>query len=597
MWSRVLSLGLPGTVLLVGLVPACGETNETPRVAVVTNLAVPNGVLDHASKLTLTVLEGNVTCDDTLGRVALPGGPEAAKEIARRDLSAAGCVAPAHFCGDLTIEKSETPRVFSAMALGADDATVASGCATATVNQDALPIAIKMFRFLEPATCGDLVIQPTEQCEPGNTPICEADCTTKELLLSVGSALGGTLTGRSVDKTDPFLLWPQQSGTQGRFFAFYTDRAVTGTNNVEIALRALNADLTPITAGAPPALAAGSIYLSNDPKRFPALPAPRQQSAAQAAFLEGKYYVVFQDDTGTLSGLDIHLRSMDATLFADQGADSPLSINGPSGAGEPGIQSAPAIAAGPNARLFIAWEDAGAGKIVGRTLSPPTAVGAPPCGQPSSTCTLGNQNDISIANGSKGVSVAATSTGWVTVWQSGTDVKLRLVNEDGTPQGMEASVNESGSVTERPRVSSLPDGRFAVTWSSGGDIFVQRYDVSGAKIPGDQARPINDVVMAGEQTTPSIAGTSAAGGSYAVVWLDAASNNVQGRMLGGSAGFLFNSVNGQSTEFQASRSSMRVRANPVVVAGGAGPFVAIAWEDQSDPGAGIVVRRFPLPTE
>ena len=68
-------------------------------------------------------------------------------------------------------------------------------------------------------------------------------------------------------------------------------------------------------------------------------------------------------------------------------------------------------------------------------------------------------------------------------------------------------------------------------------------------------------------------------------------------MLGGSAGFLFNSVNGQSTEFQASRSSGRERANPVVTAGGSGPFVAIGWEDKTAPGAGIVARRFPLPSD
>ena len=119
------------------------------------------------------------------------------------------------------------------------------------------------------------------------------------------------------------------------------------------------------------------------------------------------------------------------------------------------------------------------------------------------------------------MSVAATTTGWVAVWQSGTGIKLRVVNEDGTPQGSEQTVNEGGTVTERPRVASLPDGRFAVTWSAGGDVFVQRYDAKGAKVAGDQASPVNDVVKDGEQITPSIASTSAAGGSYVVAWLDA----------------------------------------------------------------------------
>jgi hypothetical protein len=363
---------------------------------------------------------------------------------------------------------------------------------------------------------------------------------------------------------------------------------VSGANNVEVALRAMTDELSPIAAQESPALAAGSIYLPNGP--LPSAPAPRQQSAASAAFLKGKFYVAFQDDTGTSTGLDIHLRSMDTALVPDQGATTPLGINGgpagtggASGSGEAAIQSSPAVAAGPLDRLFVAWEDAAGGKIAGRTLTPPS--------------TLGNQIDLSAGTGNKGVSVAATTTGWVAVWQSGTGIKLRAINEDGVPQGSEQIVNEGGSVTERPRVASLADGRFAVAFSSSGDVFVQRYDAKGVKVAGDQASPVNDVVKAGDQVTPSIGATPAAAGSYVVAWIDATSGHVNARMLGGTSGFLFNNVNGQSTEFQASRTDGRARANPAVVAGGSGPFVAIAWEDQTAPGAGIVARRFPLPSE
>ena len=587
MFRRVLSLGLLGAVAA----SACAETNEAPRVAIQTNLALPKGVLDRVAKLSLTVLEGSVTCDAAAGQTTLPDGPTAAKEVAKRDLATTGCAAGVKFCGDITIEKSDALRVFSAVAKGSDDGTLAIGCAQAKVDQDALPVAIKMFRYLAPADCSDAILQPTEQCTPGGTAVCDKTCQTIELLLSQGSTQNGTQTGVAGDKTDPYLLWPAgpATGTQGRFFAFYTDKAVTGSGNVEVSLRAMTADLSPIGAGESPALAAGSIYLPNGPT-FPAPPAPFAQSAPSAAFLNGKYYVVFQDDTRTTqTGQDIHLRSMDGALVAEQGA-TPLGINGgpagtggTSGAGEAAIQGAPSIAAGPQGRLFIAWEDASQGKIAGRTLSPPS--------------TLGNQNDLSTGNGNKGVSVAATTTGWVAVWQSGTGIKLRVVNEDGTPQGSEQTVNEGGSATERPRVASLPDGRFAVTWSAGGDVFVQRYDTKGAKVAGDQASPVNDVVKDGDQVTPSIASTSAASGSYVVAWLDVGTSHVRGRMLGGSAGFLFNNVDGQSSEFQVSRIEGRTRANPSVASGGSGPFVAIGWEDKSATGAGIVARRFPLPTE
>jgi hypothetical protein len=582
MLRRVSTLGLVGAALI----GACAEATDAPRVAIDTDLVLPKGVLDRVTKLTLTVLEGNVTCDPTVGQTSLPAGPTGATEIAKRDLATTGCTSGAKFCGDVSIEKSDVVRVFSASAKGAGDVTLAIGCAQAKVDQDVLPVAIEMFRYLAPADCADSVLQPTEQCAPGGTAVCDDACLTKELLLSVGSTQTGTQTGGPGDKTDLFLVWPQQSGLQGRFFAFYTDSAVPGSNNVEVSLRAMTDALSPIPAVESPALSAGSIYLPNGP--LPSPPAARQQSAPSAAFLKGRFYVAFQDDTGTSNGLDIRLRSMDTALVPDQSATTPLGINGgpagtggTSGAGEAAIQSAPSIAAGPRDRLFVAWEDTAGGKISGRTLSPPS--------------TLGNQIDLSTGTGNTGVTVAATGTGWVAVWTSGTGIKLRAINEDGVPQGSEQVVNDSGTVTGRPRLASLPDGRFAVVWSSGGDIFAQRYDTKGAKVAGDQAVSVNE--KTGDEVTPAIGATSGAGGSYAVAWVDSKTGNVNARMLGGTAGFLFNNVNGQSTEFQASRSDGRQRANPAVTAGGSGPFVAIGWEDRTAPGAGIVVRRFPLPTE
>jgi hypothetical protein len=215
----------------------------------------------------------------------------------------------------------------------------------------------------------------------------------------------------------------------------------------------------------------------------------------------------------------------------------------------------------------------------------------------TSTLTLGNPNDLSTGTGNVGPQVASTGSGWVVVWTSRTGIKLRAINADGTPSGTELTVNESGAGAEGARVAALPDGRFAVVWSAGGDVFVQRYDAKGQPILGDQAQPVNDVVTAGEQTQPAIAATPAAGGSYVVAWLDAETGHVRARFLGGLSGFLFNNVDGQPTEFQASREGGRTRAHPAVAAGGSGPFVAIGWEDRSASGAGIVVRRFPLPSD
>jgi hypothetical protein len=72
---------------------------------------------------------------------------------------------------------------------------------------------------------------------------------------------------------------------------------------------------------------------------------------------------------------------------------------------------------------------------------------------------------------------------------------------------------------------------------------------------------------------------------------------VRARFLGGAGGFLFNNVTGQASEFQASRADGRTRDAPALAVGGAGPYVVIGWEDKTAGGAGIVARRFPLPSE
>ncbi len=569
----VLALGAP---IVHG---ACGGAGgDGVHVAIVPNLVAPRALLDRASTLSLRVVEGEATCDEATSLATVGTDPAKVRTVVERDLGTTSCASGVRFCGDLSLERATVPRVFVATAKEGVR-PVAVGCATAIVDQEQLALRIRMVRYLEPAVCGDGVVQPTEQCEPGGTLACDATCRSNELLLSVGASGNGTQTGDPNDKSEPFALWPEGSGQAGRFLVFYTDRAVAG-RDADIGVRVMGDDLTPLTT--PPALAAGSIFLPNGPT-FPPPPSSRNQSRPAAASSGGKYFVAFEDDnTPAANGLDIRLRSMDASLVADQAA-LPIGINGASGAGEPNVQASPALAAGPKGRLFVAWEDQGQGKIVGRTLTPPA--------------TLGNQNDLSIGTGNGAVSLASTPTGWVAVWQSGTGIKLRVVNEDGTPQGGDQSVSEGAAAAERPRVASLGDGRFAVAFSAGGDVFVQRFDAKGGKIAGDQAAPVNDLVKEGVQSSVAITSTPAAGGSYVVAWHDAASGHVRARMLGGTSGFLFNPVDGQASEFQASRTDGRTRATPSVASGGSGPFVVITWEDKSAGGAGIVARRFPLPAE
>ena len=556
---------------------ACGGSEDAPHVRVDTSLIFPRAVLDHVTALSISVFEGGVTCDPSTGTSSGSG----TELVSKQALATVGCAGGAKFCGDLSIDKSASPRVFQAVGADASGAQIASGCTTATVQDDKANVSIKMMRFVTPAVCSDDILQPTEQCFPGGTDLCDSDCQSNELLLSVGSSANGTSTGVAGDKSAPTLLWSAGTDQAGWLFAFYTDRATGAMNNTDIGMRVMGDDLLPVKAPpAPVAYASASLFLPNGTNsgNLPPAPAAFSQSAAHAAFLGSKIYVAFQDDDSPGSqGLDIHLRAMDAR----GAADARIGINGDLGAGEALIQAAPAIASS-GTKLFVAWEVQPDGKISGRALTPPN--------------TLSPQNDISTGTGNSHVSLAKTASGFVAVWQSGTGIKLRAITADGTPQGAEQNVSEGSGAASAPQVAALDDGRFAIAWTAGGDIVVQRYDAAGVKIAGDQAAPVNDVIRDATQSSATIGGTPAEGGSYVVAWLDESTNHVRGRFLGGSDGFLVNHVTGQSSEFQMSRSDGRVRANPTIAAGGSGPFVAVAWEDKGGgAGTGIVARRFPLP--
>jgi hypothetical protein len=206
--------------------------------------------------------------------------------------------------------------------------------------------------------------------------------------------------------------------------------------------------------------------------------------------------------------------------------------------------------------------------------------------------------------------VAGTPTGFVIAWQAGADVKVRAVDGSGAG-GAEQKVNDANHTgsQESPAVGSLPDGSVAVVWSDTGapGIFVQRYGPNLAMIAGDQAKAINDT-DAGSAKKPCISPTigvgSGADAFYAVAWINTANNHVYARFLDGKGGFLFNPVDGQASEFQASRAESSGRANPTVAVGGAGPYVAIGWESaEGGPsalgaptgGTAIWGRRFPVP--
>ena len=216
-------------------------------------------------------------------------------------------------------------------------------------------------RCTEPAVCGDGIVEVGETCDPGGAtdPLC-TKCQTSEILLSPGSTYpGGPSPPSPAERGNPFFLWPDGSGTghAGYFFAFFSDR--TGSpSRQQVSMSVLGDSLSPVTDLGVAVQGGASLFLPNDPNTFPPQPLADDQSHPGAALVDATYFVVFEDDDTTApNGVDVHLRSMDASLNANQGIGGACGVNGPEGAGEPGVQSGPRIAGGPGGVLFIVWQD------------------------------------------------------------------------------------------------------------------------------------------------------------------------------------------------------------------------------------------------
>jgi hypothetical protein len=572
-----------GVVTVVAGVACGSHADPGLRVGIGPSLVFPRGLLQSVSRVVVReYYAGPAACDPSSGAVTGAGTPDATTT-----LSQSGCTGSAVWCGSVQVTTSSASRIFAAEADDAGGSPVAVGCAEAVVAEQTLPISIAMKRVVPVAMCGNGVVEPTEQCDPpgGTTDlVCDASCHTKEELLSAVNTQSGfpaPADGGGTARADAALAW-----TSKALLALWDDQ--TRPPDQHVGLRMLGSDMNTLPSGAAPALADGSIWLTAG--TFPSAPDPGNQQYPSAAADSAGAYVVFGDDlcgSSSSGSFDVCLRVLDANL-SDVGT---LVVNGNGGAGEPGVQTHPAIARGPGETAYVVWESAaqvGGGQIVGRTVN-------------VSTMALGAQVVLSTGTSNALPSVAAMPSGWVVAWQSDAGVLVAAVDATGKATGSPTTVSAGHTgVQDHPAVASIGggDGRYAVAWAdhgqNGADIVVQRFDTSGHVVPGDSTIPINDLVAGGDQVTPTIAG-SAAGGFFAVAWIDTPSGAVRARLLDGSSGFDFNNVTGQNDEFPVTLTPGHARAAPVVAVGGSGPFIAFAWQDQTSGAPGIYGRRFPLP--
>ena len=529
-------------------------------------LIFPQGVLDGVTRLNVSVYDGSGSLDcNTNGTVK---GLNGDTPLATKDLGNSNCASGAKFCGDISVDKSGDARLFAAQAfIGNSSAPVASGCTKVTnTNQDTLNVQITMFRTLPPQMCNGKTVTSVVQCATGPNEVCDANCQSTEEYFSKGD---GTTTSDAKAKVRPQLVWPSASGDPGRLVGVWGDK--TPVSGTQVSMRVLADDMQSY-AGQSVCIQTNSFRMPgvNDNQPCPPTGYPLPQFDPTIASINGNYYVAFEDGFG-VPAQAIKMRSLDPILNPQQSAAVVISGTNSN------AQQLPSMAANGN-NLYVAWED-GTGKIVGTMVASSNLA---PAGAPQ------------VLGTGTAVSVAATSSGWVAVWQAGTDVQMTTISSAGAP-GASSKVNGTSGATH-PGVAAF-GANVAVVWAdSGGDIRVQRFDASGKPLAGDQNNALEDKSLGGNQSAPSVAaGTN----FFVATWVDGGSGHVRARFLDGAGGFLYNYVNGQNTDFQVSTVDSETRNNPVAAVGGnGGQYVAIAWEDNTGaPGSfkGIWGRRFPLP--
>jgi hypothetical protein len=563
-------------------------------------MLAPQGLLDRASGLDLAVFDASKSkCLDT-GHADIP----ADEATQRFTLDKLGCADGAAWCKTITLDKDGSTKMFVVTAKNAAG-VLAEGCATAVINQDPIDVPIRVKRFNPPACCGDGTLQTGEQCEvataqpsgtcPGLTAdtVCAADCTANEILLSTDNPGQPVFNnGAKGTKHDLALSFgPGAAGYPNPLRAlFVDDDPTTVKGKSDIHERFLARDLSPITE---PKVLGLQLSLPLRCDKTTGFGILQEQRAPDLAPVGDVMAIVYASDEAVGGIFDIFL----SPQTADGCADTPPCVDGTEcvtgtckqgfcatsvrlnvKGGAPGA-SEPHIAAGPGGHALVTWTRAN--DIYGRIWK--------------TDGTL-SDTELLIASNATGARIAGFSGGWKVVYASGPSIFLGKVGLDGgVTSPVVVNIVNNGN-QDQPDIATLDDGRAAVVWHGGGDIYFQRYDAAGVRIENDQAAPLN-TIGDGDQQHPVIAAGASAGNFFAVAWETIDTGTISARYLGGDAGFGYNSVTGQNDEFAAASPMFATELHRPAIAVGGDGYVVIGWQDESDAHHGVYVRRFPKPAE
>lgn len=563
----------------------------------------PKALLDDVQSVTLYVVDASVAgvvCDEAKGTVGgttglIPNEVGTQETVVKVPLvrtrpGGEPCPNDGAFCSEDIVLPRDVSKPLIFQAVGSANAKpLAVGCATAAVNSDPFYVTMTMLRYVAPAVCGDGVLQVGEQCEWADgvivedDPFCDTSCKTTELLLSSDHAGPSNLqitNAPAGSKGGVALAWSQapDAPNPSPLHAVFEDTnfGATGTGP-EVNYRQMGQDLRPIEY---PPLLSSQIRL---PLQGGAIPGFDQRPRTQAApaigiMTDGSLVVAYEDDRlSTSANISLTVTSPDvATTRADEVNINQLGVD---------ACSSPTLAGGPADRALIAWTDNAGRRIRGRIWS--------------NTGWLWTSDTTLSAQEADSPRAAGWNDGWILAWHGRSnddndDVLFVQVEANGTVGAPIVVNKDRAGVQDEPSIAAMPTGEFAVVWHDTGRIMIQRFDASGQPLAGDQDAAVNEEAF-GAGGQPAIAASTLASGFYAVAW-QTPSGELRGRLLDRTGGYLFNSVDGQTSSFLISRADVDgERAHPAVAIGGAGHIV-FAWQDDSADHSGIWARRFPLPS-
>jgi hypothetical protein len=593
---------------------ACSQKSA----AVGLTMYAPQGLLDTASKVELTVIEEgeNLRCRKATGEVS--GTYD--KDLALRfDLGRSDCAPGASWCKDITVEQSSSEKIFEIRATGAGE-EIARGCAAVVIEQDPQVVEIDVLPIVEPACCNDGTVQLGEQCDSGaiaqtdcagaptnnaacsailDDLVCHCDCLAKEIVLS-SPGLMPALDNNPGTKFDPALAFA--GGAAGgdipnSLRAVFTD--TSGGTGENINQRVLDANLMPA-----PGVLAQQLHLPQDCETMtsPDGPIYTQREPDIARVSDGLLAVVFADDRAVPGTFDVRLVAQNAWACNDT---SPPSVAGCPGCMtipcpnclptklnvSPGI-AFPAVASAVADQALVVW------------LSGTSVKGRLWLSGADSDCSTCQPTDAEIDFGITGAVgrprvTGNAMTGYVIAYSAANNVYVRTVSADAATISPEIKVNITAGVHDQPAVASLADGRFVVVWRNEARLLFQRFDAAAAPIAGDQDQPLSASSPA-PYFDPQVASSGGTGSFFAATWASG-NQTIWARFIDAEGGFLRNHVTGGLDDFPVLHPAT-VGAQPQTpdVAIGDSGFVAIGWADLGVNGAegrGIRVRRFPLPIE